>query len=265
MRPEFPKIMGILNVTPDSFSDGGLFVDQQTAIIHSLKMIDNGAEIIDIGGESTKPGSLPVSEEVELSRVIPIIKVLKHLKPNIKVSIDTTKYNVAKAAIQEGASMINDVSGLNSDLGLAELAAENNTDLIIMHCQGNPQNMQLNPSYNNVVDEVFQFLKDKIDIAKKIGCKSVIADVGIGFGKTIEHNLELLRNLPKFKELDVPISLGISRKRFIGNLLNIENPIERDIPTALLHSLLLSYGVDIIRVHNVKMISMLKVLYEALG
>lgn len=260
----FPKIMGILNVTPDSFSDGGLFFDPRAAILWGLKLLDEGADILDIGGESTRPGSEPVGITEELKRVIPVIEGIKKERPDAVISIDTMKYEVAKEAVDLGASIINDVSGLQNDVRIALLAAEKNCTLVIMHMQGTPKTMQINPKYQNVVQEVFDFLHSKIEVAKELGVKSIIADVGIGFGKTVEHNWELLRNLPKFYELGVPLLLGISRKSFIGKTLNIENPLERDIPTLLLHTLLLNYKVDYIRVHNVKPYQMLKTLYQKL-
>ena len=256
----FPKIMGIVNVTPDSFSDGGLFLSVKEAVEQSLILIDDGADIIDIGGESTRPGANEVSEEDEFNRVIPLIEKLNKLRPEIIISIDTTKSNVAKAACDYGATIINDIGGLSINQDLANIAREYNASLILMHIQGKPRTMQQNPSYEDVTQEVFDYLKEKIELAKQFEVKNVIADVGIGFGKTLEHNLDLLKNHIKFKELDVPLCLGISRKSFIGKLLNIENPKERDIPTALIHALLLNAGADIIRVHNVKNITLLKYL-----
>lgn len=260
----FPKIMGIVNVTPDSFSDGGMFYDSKAAVAWGLKLLEDGADILDIGGESTRPGSDPVSVTEELRRVIPVIEGIKKERPDAVISIDTTKYDVAKAAIEAGATIINDVSGLQNDIRLASLAGEKNCTLVIMHMLGTPKTMQINPKYENVVEEIFSFLKNKIDIAKQFGVKSIVADVGIGFGKTVEHNWELLRNIPRFYELNVPLLLGISRKSFIGKTLNIDNPIERDLPTLLLHSLLLNFKIDIIRVHNVKQFQMLRVLYQKL-
>lgn len=260
----FPKILGIVNVTPDSFSDGGMFLDPRAAVRWGLKLLDDGADILDIGGESTRPGSEPVSITEELKRVLPVIEGIKKERPNAIISIDTMKYEVAKEAIDMGATIINDVSGLQNDIRLALLAAEKNCTLVIMHMQGTPKTMQINPRYQDVVQEVFDFLKSKIEIAREFGVGSIIADVGIGFGKTVEHNWELLRNLPKFYELEVPLLLGISRKSFIGKTLNIENPIDRDLPTLLLHSLLLNYHIDFIRVHNVKQFQMLKTLYHKL-
>lgn len=256
--------MGIINVTPDSFSDGGLFVKPEAAVEWGLKLIEDGADILDIGGESTRPNSESISITEELKRVIPVIEGIKKRNPEAVISIDTTKYEVAKEAVESGATIINDVSGLRNDLRLSKLAAEKNCSLIIMHMQGTPKTMQTNPTYDNVVEEILQFLRQQIEVAKRYGVKTIFADVGIGFGKTVEHNWELLRNLDKFSQLGVPLLLGISRKSFIGKTLNIANPIERDIPTLLLHSLLLRFDIDTIRVHNVKQFQMLKTFYDNL-
>ncbi len=261
---KFPKIIGVLNVTPDSFSDGGLFSHTKAAIIWGLKLLEDGADILDIGGESTRPGSEPVSITEELKRVLPVIEGIKKEKPDAIISIDTKKYEVASESIKAGATIINDTSGLQNDVRLAYLAAEKNCTLIIMHIKGTPKTMQINPTYQNVVEEVFDFLMNKIDFARQLGVNSVIADPGIGFGKNVEHNWELLRNIPNFYQLKVPLLLGLSRKSFIGKTLGIENPIERDDPTLILHSLLLNFQVDFIRVHNVKQFQMLKILYNKL-
>lgn len=260
----FPKIVGILNVTPDSFSDGGMFVEPKVGITWGIQLLRDGADIIDIGGESTRPGSEAVSVGEEIRRVLPVIEGLKKEIPNAVISIDTMKYEVAEKAVALGASIINDVSGLQNDIRLAELAAKHDCSLIVMHMQGTPKTMQLNPQYDNVVEEIFKFLEEKIHIAKSFGVKNIIADVGIGFGKTVEHNWELLRNFERFYDLGVPLMLGISRKSFIGKTLNIESPLERDVPTALLHSLLLKYRIDYIRVHNVRLLNFLKTLYNKL-
>lgn len=258
----FPLIMGIVNVTPDSFSDGGIYFDKSKAIEHSLELINQGADIIDIGGESTRPGAKDVSEIDEIKRVVPIIEEIKNQNKNIKISIDTTKYCVALEAIKAGADIINDISGLTFEPKLAELASKYDKELIIMHIKGEPRTMQLNPYYEDVVSEIYNFLFDKINFAKNLGVKNVIADVGIGFGKNLNHNLTLLKNLDKFADLEVPMLLGISRKSFINHLLKIENPQERDLASLMIHSLLLNQKVDIIRVHNVQNIKMLKDLYN---
>jgi dihydropteroate synthase len=265
VKKDFPKIMGILNITPDSFSDGGDNYVHQYAVEKALEMIEDGADIIDIGGESTRPGAKPVSVDDELARVIPVIEKLIKAKPDAIISIDTTKYEVAKAAIEVGAKIINDVSGLEYDERLAKLAAEKNAALVIMHMKGTPRSMQKQPQYDDLVKEVGDFLQSKIGIARKTGVQDIIIDYGIGFGKTLEHNLQLLKNTEKFNFPGTKLLLGISRKSFIDKILNIPNPKDRDMPTALIHSLLLNKLIDIIRVHNVKNIMMLKKLHNELS
>ncbi len=259
---KFPKVMGILNVTPDSFSDGGDYFSVGKAIRRGVEMLEEGADIIDIGGESTRPGSLPVSGEEELGRVLPVITGIKKHFPAAVISIDTTKHSVADAAIDNGAEIINNVAGTDSNGSLAKLAAEKNCTYIIMHMQGLPRIMQENPVYENVVDDIFYDLYKSIDSAKHYGVKNIVADVGIGFGKTVEHNVELLKNISRFKQLGVPILLGISRKSFIGKILKINEAKDRDIGTLIIHALLLTEDIDIIRVHNVNLLIMLKKLYE---
>ncbi|MCK5742248.1 MAG: dihydropteroate synthase [Chlorobi bacterium] len=264
-KRKFPQIMGILNVTPDSFSDGGKFDDVDAALYHCGKMTENRIDIIDIGGESSRPGAAAVDAQEEISRVVPIIKKIKEEFPNLKISIDTTKSSVARAAADAGVDIINDISGLDFDPKIADVAAEYNLKLILMHMQGTPRTMQENPHYNDVVEDVFDILQKKIEFARSRGVKSVIGDVGIGFGKTLEHNLTLLRRHSEFSKLCVPMLLGISRKSFIHKMLNIENPLDRDIPTAIIHALMLNSGADIIRVHNTTVINMLKNIYIAVG
>jgi dihydropteroate synthase len=261
---KFPKIIGVLNVTPDSFSDAGRFFSKNIAVEHGLKMLDMGADIIDIGGQSTRPGAENVDIDEELKRVIPVISLLKKNRPNAILSIDTMKYDVANEAIKQGAKMINDVSGLNNDTRLAELAAQNNIPLILMHMQGTPRTMQSDPVYKNVVKDIFSSLENKIAKAKAIGVKSIIVDAGIGFGKTTEHNLTLLKNYEKFKELDADLMIGISRKSFIGNTLDIQKPADRDFATIIYHSLLLDKKIDYIRIHNLDMGILLKKIFFSL-
>ena len=259
------KIMGILNVTPDSFSDGGDFLDIRNALLHVEEMIENGADIIDVGGESTRPNSEPITAQEEMRRVIPIISEIHKNFPQITISIDTTKYVVALAALDEGASIVNDISGLGDDVRIAELAARFNAGLIIMHIQGTPETMQINPHYYNVVEEVLLHLNSRIELARHSGVQKIWADVGIGFGKTLEHNLELLRNLDYFHQLNVPLALGISRKAFLGKILGIEQPKDRDVPTAIMHSLLLKNNIEILRVHNVKYLNQLRILNDTMN
>lgn len=246
------KIMGILNVTPNSFSDGGDFNTFETAVAQSLRMLDEGADIIDVGGESTKPGSESVSLEDELSHTIPVIKSLISSNPDIVISIDTTKYEVAKQALDAGAKILNDISGLSAEPRFVDLAKEYDAELVIMHMQGTPRDMQIKPHYDDVVKEVYDYLAEKAEVAK--GLKSVFVDVGIGFGKDLNHNMTLLNNLEKFNGITGKQLLGISRKSFIKTMFGIENPKERDAHTALLHSMLLNKNVEILRVHNVKLI-----------
>ncbi len=258
LQTKFPEIMGILNITPDSFSDGGDFIDPEDAYNHAISLHRAGADIIDIGGESSRPGAVPVSTQQEIDRVVPVIEKLKNEFNHLTVSVDTTKFEVAELAVKAGADIINDISGLEADVRLAELAAGHRKALILMHMQGTPQVMQDAPHYDNVVEGVFNSLEAKIALARQWGVESIIADVGIGFGKTAGQNLILLNNLSRFKDLGVPLLLGISRKSFIGKTLGIETPSERDMATALIHSLLPGFGGDIIRVHNVELIALLK-------
>jgi dihydropteroate synthase len=196
--------------------------------------------------------------------VIPVISGIRDHNKDIRISIDTTEYEVASLAVAEGASIINDVSGLRNDERIVYLASENNAALVIMHMLGSPGTMQKDPQYDDVMKDIFEFLDSKVKFAKKAGVKEVFADVGIGFGKTVEHNLTLLKNLSYFEKLGVPLLLGISRKSFLGKTLGIENPADRDVPTALFHALTLSREVEIIRVHNVGMLKMLKDIFDLL-
>jgi dihydropteroate synthase len=207
---------------------------------------------------------LPVSTDVEIQRVIPLVEAIRKNNTSIKISIDTTKFEVAELALDAGADIINDISGLESDVRLADLAATYNGGLILMHMQKQPLTMQVNPEYHNVVEDVFNFLEAKVAIAKAAGVKEIIIDPGIGFGKTLEHNLTLLRHINNFEGLGCDILVGISRKSFLGKLLNIDVPHERDTATALLHAILLTKNINIIRVHNVKLINQLKTLYNSI-
>lgn len=262
---EFPQIMGVVNVTPDSFSDGGLYADPAAAVEHALELIERGADILDIGGESSRPGAEPVPVEEELQRVIPVIEGIRRHNRTIPISVDTTKSEVAAAAFAAGATMLNDISALRFDPRMGEVAAAHGVPVILMHMQGTPRTMQLNPHYADVVAEVKAFLHERIAYARSLGIQHIIADVGIGFGKTVEHNWELLRRHREFRELGVPLLLGISRKSFLGTTLGIEEPRQRDCATALLHALLLGSGADIIRVHNVALLVQLRRLWECLS
>ncbi len=244
-------LMGVLNVTPDSFSDGGLFFDKEKAISHGLRMMEEGADIIDIGGESTRPGSKPLELEEELRRVIPIIESLAG-RIDAPISIDTYKSEVAKRAIEAGAEIINDISGLHFDPDLARVAAKEDTPLILMHMRGIPETMQKNIHYDSLFSEMLQYLKDSVRRAESAGVDSqqIIVDPGIGFGKTIEDNLLIIKNLHEFRILGKPILLGTSRKTFIGKILNAK-PGERLEGTISSIAIGALNGAHIIRAHDV--------------
>ncbi len=216
-------LMGVLNVTPDSFSDGGLFFDKEKAIAHGIRMVEEGADVIDIGGESTRPGSKPLELEEELRRVIPVIESLSK-ETDVPISIDTYKSDVAQRAIAAGAEIINDISALRFDPNLAQVAARENIPLILMHIRGTPETMQKNIYYESLFSEILQYLKGSIQIAESAGVdpQQIIVDPGIGFGKTVEDNLLIIKNLFEFRILGKPILLGTSRKSFIGKILNAE-------------------------------------------
>ena len=246
-------VMGIVNVTPDSFSDGGKFFLPEVAISHASKLITQGADIIDIGGESTRPGAEQVSESEELKRVIPVIEKIRTDNPTILISIDTTKASVAKHAVEAGADIINDVSGFSFDNNMIGIVESFNIPVVIMHMKGNPQNMQLNPKYKDIVNEILDFFKMKIKIAIQSGINRsmIILDPGIGFGKTVEHNFELLSRLNEFNVLELPIMIGPSRKSFIGITLDLP-PEDRVEGTAAAVSAGVMNGASIVRVHDVK-------------
>lgn len=244
--------MGILNLTPDSFSDGGLFTNKEKALSHVQQMINDGANIIDIGGESTRPGANEVSVDEECARVTPLIRAIREIS-DIPISIDTSKIEVMQQAIEAGASMINDVNALRAD-GAVELAAKLNVPVVIMHMQGQPRTMQHTPRYENVVQEVKEFLQQRIDVCIKAGIKkeNIIIDPGFGFGKTLEHNLSLFKHLDEFIKLDVPLLVGISRKSMVGAILNDAPADERLQGSVTLAALAAWMGANILRVHDVK-------------
>jgi dihydropteroate synthase len=246
-------IMGVLNVTPDSFSDGGSFFEAENAVEHGLRMAAEGAHIVDIGGESTRPGAQAVSPEEELRRVIPVIEQLRR-KSEVIISIDTSKAEVARAAIQAGASIVNDVTGGRGDKDMMPLIAETKSAFIIMHMQGTPQTMQTAPQYRNVVSEVSDFFRQQYAraIVYNIDTMAIAFDPGIGFGKTLEHNLELLAQLERLRAHDRPIVIGVSRKSFLGKLINSVQMSDRLAPAVALTSLLRTRGADVLRVHDVK-------------
>ncbi len=243
-------VMGILNVTPDSFSDGGKYFTLDSAIEHALKMIEEGADIIDVGGESTRPGSEPVPIEEELRRVIPVIKELVK-RTDVPISIDTYKSEVARQALEEGAVIVNDISGLKFDKRMAEVVANYKASVVVMHIKGTPKTMQQNPYYDDVISEIYSYLYESIEIAKGAGIEQIIVDPGIGFGKRLTDNLEIIRRLREFKSLGYPILIGVSRKSFIGNILNL--PVEERLEgTAGAVAISVWNGANIVRVHDVK-------------
>ena len=245
-------IMGILNMTPDSFSDGGQFKSHDKAIDHALKMVEEGANIIDIGGESTRPGAESVQLEEELSRTIPIIEAIR-LKSDCLISIDTYKSKVAKAALVSGADMVNDISGLTFDHNMASLVAERNVPVIIMHIKGKPGDMQKNPNYDNLIKEIKAFFEVQIAIAKRarIDSGNIILDPGIGFGKRLEDNFEIIRELGQISTMGYPVLLGPSRKSFIGFTLDL--PVEERIEGTLASITAgVINGARIVRVHDIR-------------
>ncbi|MFC1533076.1 dihydropteroate synthase [Thermodesulfobacteriota bacterium] len=245
-------VMGVLNVTPDSFSDGGLYFQRDKAIEQGFVLAREGADIIDVGGESTRPYSEDISEAEELERVIPVIEALSK-KIKIPISIDTCKVEVARQALMAGASIINDISALRFDPEMASIAAGAGVPIILTHMKGTPGNMQDNPTYDNLIPEIIDFLKDAIGRAVKAGIKKemIIVDPGIGFGKTFDHNLEIIKELSRFCSLERPILLGTSRKAFIGHILNNEAH-KRDTGTMATVSAGILNGAHIVRVHNLK-------------
>jgi dihydropteroate synthase len=263
--PEGGILMGILNVTPDSFSDRGSFFDVDSAVLHAKRMLSEGATIIDVGGESTRPGALEVPAGEESARVLPVIRYLSGSLPDAVVSIDTSKVSVAKAALEAGARIINDVTGLRGDPGMAQLAAETRAGLVIMHMQGSPRTMQDHPHYDDVIGEIRQFFERQIDTALTAGVdlRQIVLDPGIGFGKNLEHNLEILQRLDQLPVHGRPILLGVSRKSFFHQLLGL--PIgDRALATAVVTGLTASRGVAIHRVHDVAESSQALRLAEAL-
>lgn len=246
-------IMGILNVTPDSFSEGGQYFDKSLAIKRAYEMVEEGADIIDIGGESTSPGSEPVPLEEELRRTIPVIETIaKDIK--VPISIDTYKAEVAKRALDAGASMVNDISGLRSDPDMPKVVSEYKVPVVIMHVKGTPKNMQVNPVYEALIPEIMDYLRMSIRLAVKFGIAEdkIIIDPGIGFGKTFDHNLEIIKNLHEFTLLEKPLMIGPSRKALLGKILNDAPASERLEGTAAAVAISILNGANIIRVHDVK-------------
>ena len=259
--------MGVLNITPDSFSDGGKFFSAEKAIEGGLRMAAQGADIIDVGGESTRPGAEPVAADEELRRVIPVIEKLR-AQIDLPISIDTSKTEVARAAIQAGASIVNDVTGGRGDQGMLPLVAETNSAFIIMHMQGTPRTMQIEPRYADVVSEIADFFRQQYACAIECGVDpmTIAFDPGIGFGKTLDHNLDLLARVEVLRAHDRPLVVGVSRKSFLGKLINSPEIGDRVAPAVALTSLLRERGVDVFRVHDVKEnVSALRVTEAILG
>ncbi|OGW59847.1 MAG: dihydropteroate synthase [Nitrospirae bacterium RIFCSPHIGHO2_02_FULL_42_12] len=245
-------LMGVINITPDSFSDGGLFFDPEKAFEHGLRLEAEGADILDIGGESTRPGAVPLPVEEEIRRVIPVIQSLS-TRVKVPISIDTYKAEVARLAIEAGASIVNDISALRFDPEMVNIVKKYKIPVVLMHMLGRPSNMQVNPVYKDVVKEVYEFLRERIDYAVRNGIfkEKIIIDPGIGFGKRLNDNILLIRHLEVFKELSCPVLIGPSRKSFIGEILNL--PVkERFHGTAAVAAIAIMKGVNIIRVHDVK-------------
>ena len=245
-------IMGVLNVTPDSFSDGGRFLKLDDAVSQGMKMIEEGADIIDVGGESTRPGSDPLSAEEELSRVIPVIESL-FAKSDLPISIDTYKAEVARRALDAGAQMINDISALRFDPEMKNVAAEFGVPVVLMHIKGTPKEMQKEPHYDDVIAEITEYLTESMRMAEEAGIdgKKIIVDPGIGFGKRIRDNLNILKKLKEFSILRCPILIGCSRKSFIGRVLDL--PVEERLEGSLAAlAVVVMNGANIVRVHDVK-------------
>ena len=244
------KLVGILNITPDSFSDGGLYLDKNKAIKHLLTLVEDGADIIDIGAESTRPYSTTVDTKTQIERLEPILKFLQDENLKINVSVDTRDSVVADFALNNGVKIINDVSGLDYDHNMSEIIAKYDAGIIIQHSKGDPSSMQDNPCYNNLIEDIYFNLKNKIEFAKDEGIKNIIIDPGIGFGKTKEHNLEILNRIEEFFTLDKPIMVGLSRKSFLGDFKNNQ---DKDALSLALSYPLIKSGINYLRVHNVKL------------
>ncbi|MFQ6128439.1 MAG: dihydropteroate synthase [Thermoplasmata archaeon] len=246
-----PLVMGVVNVTPDSFSDGGKFLDAERAVAHAKQLVEDGADIIDIGGESTRPGSDPIPAKEELQRIAPVVDgVIDEI--SVLISVDTYRPEVAKKALGMGVHIINDITGLRSPK-MTKLVADNNAGVIIMHMQGTPKTMQKNPSYDDVIADILRFLRERVEYAENKGIdrESIVIDPGIGFGKTWKHNLEIISRLSEFKSLGLPILVGASRKSFIGKVLNADVD-ERLSGSLAMLAMSIANGARILRVHDVK-------------
>jgi len=258
------RIMGILNVTPDSFSDGGLFFQREKAIAQGEALAAQGADLLDVGGESTRPFSDSISTEEEIQRIIPVIRELVK-KISIPISVDTYKAEVARAALNAGAVVVNDITALGFDPGLAKVIAEYRVPVILMHMQGTPKNMQVNPEYNHLLKDIHQFFVERIALAKSRGIPrgQILIDPGIGFGKTFSQNLTLIKRINYFQDLDLPIVLGTSRKAFIGKIIDQE-ALNRDWGTAATLAIGAWQGANMVRVHNVAAAKQVLAVVDAL-
>jgi dihydropteroate synthase len=245
--------MGVVNVTPDSFSDGGRYVEPEKAISHGLELAAEGAAIVDVGGESTRPGALPVEAEEELDRVLPVIEGLMAARTDAQISIDTSKAGVASKALEAGATFINDVTALRGDPAMVSLVASSGADICLMHMLGEPRTMQEDPRYEDVVSEVKAFLEDRLQFAVQSGVaeERILLDPGIGFGKTADHNLDLIDRLDEIVALGRPVAIGASRKSFIGRITGREDPFDRVAGTVAVNVLAYARGARVFRVHDV--------------
>ncbi len=259
------RIMGILNVTPDSFSDGGLFFQREQAIAQGEALAAQGADLLDIGGESTRPFSDSISVDEEIDRIVPVIRTLCK-RISIPISVDTYKAEVARAALDAGAALVNDISALCFDPKLAEIVARYRVPVILMHIKGTPRNMQVQPTYDFLLEDIHQFFVERLALAQRQGIprEHILIDPGIGFGKTFDHNLTLIKRLDYFQSLDCPIVLGTSRKSFIGRLTNQE-PLNRDWGTAATLAIGVWKGAHIVRVHNAVAAKQVLAVADALG
>ncbi|PID59721.1 MAG: dihydropteroate synthase [Ignavibacteriae bacterium] len=243
--------MGILNVTPDSFSDGGKYFKIEDAVKKAEEYVKLGAEIIDVGGESTRPGASKVSASEEIDRVIPVIEAIANKFENIVLSVDTTKSEVTREAVKAGVHIINDISGGTFDEKILNVVAEKNIPYVLMHIKGTPENMQSNPYYTNVIEEVLNYFEERIKAAKSKGVNKIILDPGIGFGKRVEDNYCIIKNLYKFNKWNYPLLMGLSRKSFLGKSLG-SNVLDRDNATIIAETISVLNGAKIVRTHNVK-------------
>jgi dihydropteroate synthase len=244
-------VMGILNVTPDSFFDGGKYTEENEWIRHTDQMIAEGADIIDIGAYSTRPGAKDIPEDEEASRLLKVIRSVRQHFPETLISVDTFRARVAEDAVKNGANIINDISGGSLDPEMFKTVAKTNVPYVLMHIQGNPQIMQQNPVYTDVVKEIMEFFRERIRALNDLGFKKIILDPGFGFGKTLEHNIEIIKNLEKFRDFDLPVLVGVSRKSIVNKMLNISSKDSLN-GTSVLNTIALQKGANILRVHDVK-------------